>query len=177
MSGHSKWHNIKRRKEVVDAKKGAAFTKLSAEIASAVRQGGPDPAGNASLRDAITRAKKAGFPQVNIDRLLGKASSESLQPVTYEAFGPGGVGLIILAKTDSPNRTVGQLRTILRDNNGTLGGPNSVLWKFTHDPTKNIYTPKFTQSLDETTQTQFDILLAALKQTPDVEQIFSDAVQ
>lgn len=177
MSGHSKWHNIKRRKEVVDAKKGAAFTKLSAEITSAVRSGGADPAANALLRDTLVRARKAGFPQANIDRLLGKSSNANLQAVTYEAFGPGGAGLIILARTDNPNRTVGQLRTILRDHGGTLGGPHSVLWKFTHDASKNTYTPKFTQPLDPSLKPQLDALLAALQQNPDIEHIFTDAVQ
>src|SRR5688572_16518740 len=110
MSGHSKWHNIKRRKEVVDAKKGAAFTKFSAEMASAVRSGGPDPNANALLRDTIARARKAGFPQTNIDRLLGKGEDQNLEAITYEAFGPGGVGIIIVARTDNTNRTVTQLR-------------------------------------------------------------------
>lgn len=174
MSGHSKWHNIKRRKEVVDAKKGAAFTKFSAEIASAVRSGGPDPAANALLRDTLARARKIGFPQTNIDRLLSKDDS-SAKPVTYEAFGPGGAGIIISARTDNTNRTVGQLRTLLNDYGGSLGGPNSVTWKFTHDTAKNTYTPKFTQPLDDPIKSQLASLVTALKNHPDIEQVFTDA--
>ncbi len=174
MSGHSKWHNIKRRKEVVDAKKGAAFTKFSAEIASAVRSGGPDPNANALLRDTIARARKAGFPQTNIDRLLSKDGSNA-KPITYEAFGPVGVGIIISARTDNTNRTVGQLRTILNNHGGSLGTPNSVMWKFTHDQSAGIYTPKFSQPLDPSLKPQLDKLLQALESHPDVEHIFTDA--
>lgn len=177
MSGHSKWHNIKRRKEAVDAKKGAAFTKLSAEIGRAVRAAGADPAANAALRDVLARAKKADFPQANIDRLLGKGSAANFQAIAYEAFGPGGVGLIILAKTDNPNRTVSQLRTLLRDHASSLGTPNSVMWKFAHDIAQNKYTPKFSQPLDLSLKSQLDTLLTALKNHPDIEQIFTDAVQ
>lgn len=174
MSGHSKWHNIKRRKEVVDAKKGAAFTKFSAEIASAIRSGGPDPAANALLRDTLARARKIGFPQTNIDRLLSRDSNNA-KPVTYEAFGPGGAGIIISARTDNTNRTVGQLRTLLNDHGGTLGGPNSVMWKFTPHPDSAGFTPKHSLQLDEQTKSQLDALLDALKNHSDIGQVFTDA--
>jgi YebC/PmpR family DNA-binding regulatory protein len=173
MSGHSKWHNIKRRKEVTDAKKGATFTKFSLEIASSIRAGGADPAGNASLRDAIARAKRAGVPQVNIDRLLEKGKGRPGQTLTYEAVGPGGAGLIIVATTDNPNRTVGQLRTLLADHGGTLASPNAVMWKFTHNAGSGTYAPKFPLPATGDMQT----LLEALRAHPDVEHIFTDAVQ
>lgn len=177
MSGHSKWHNIKRRKEATDAKKGAAFTKLSLEIASAIRAGGADPAANASLRDAMTRAKRAGFPQTNIDRLLEKGRTHSGQSLTYEAIGPGGVGLIILAATDNPNRTVGQLRTLLRDHGGSIASPNAVMWKFTPDPAKMTYTAKFPITLAAPDAAALNALLEALRAHPDVERVFTDTVQ
>lgn len=177
MSGHSKWHNIKRRKEVTNAKKGASFTKFSLEIASCIRAGGADPAANASLRDAITRAKKAGFPQVNIDRLLDKGSKSHGQTLTYEAVGPGGAGLIILAATDNPNRTVGQLRTLLRDYGGTLASPNAVMWKFTPDQAAHTYQAKFPLTLEPSAAAQLQTLTLALQAHEDVERVFTDAVQ
>lgn len=177
MSGHSKWHNIKRRKEVTDAKRGAAFTKLSLEIASAIRAGGADPSANASLRDAIARAKRAGFPQTNIDRLVEKGSGRQGQTLTYEAIGPGGAGLIIVATTDNPNRTVGQLRTLLRDRGGTLGNPNAVMWKFTYDAASATYTANYPLTLSPADALPLHALLTALRAHADIERVFTDAVQ
>lgn len=177
MSGHSKWHNIKRRKEVTDAKRGAAFTKLSLEIASAIRAGGADPSANASLRDAIARAQRAGFPQTNINRLVEKGSGRQGQTLTYEAIGPAAAGLIIIATTDNPNRTVGQLRTILRDHGSTLASPNAVMWKFTHDTAAHTYTPKYPLTLAPGGFAPLQTLLTALTAHSDVERVFTDAVQ
>lgn len=177
MSGHSKWHNIKRRKEVTDAKKGTAFTKFSTEIASAARAGGTDASHNATLRDVIERSRKAGFPQANIDRLLGKQENTTTQTVTYEGFGPGGAGLIILARTDNPNRTVANLRTLLKDYGGSLGTPHSVAWKFTLDSSTGEYHTKYLQPLDETTHSHLTELLHKLESMSDIERIFTDTVQ
>ncbi|MBI1834132.1 MAG: YebC/PmpR family DNA-binding transcriptional regulator [Candidatus Andersenbacteria bacterium] len=170
MSGHSKWHNIKIRKEATDAKKGKAFTKLAKEIISAVKQGGADPAANALLRDVIARAKKVNMPQANISRLLQDKDSSNLQTIVYEAFGPGGSALLIEATTDNPNRTVGQVRTILRDNNGSLGGPNSVHWKF-NDGGKPQYPLELSDSDNQALQT----LMTALEAEDDVTSVTSDA--
>lgn len=175
MSGHSKWHNIKRKKEATDAKKASAFTKLSAEIASAIRQNGPSPDANPALRDAIDRAKKAGFPQTNIDRLIQKGSAASQHQVTYEAFGPGGAALIILASTDNPNRTVAEIRTILKDHGGSLGQPHSVMWKFDHQPNTEEFTPKFQTPLDDAARVALAALLEETQNHPDVEKVFTDA--
>ncbi len=177
MSGHSKWHNIKRRKETTDAKKGAAFTKFSAEIASAARAAGADPASNATLRDVVDRARKAGFPQANIDRLLGKQSAVSTQAVTYEGFGPTGTGLIIVARTDNPNRTVATLRTTLKNHGGSLGAPHSVMWKFTFDSATGQYHAKYPQTVGDSAASALGELLAELAATPDVERIFTETVQ
>lgn len=170
MSGHSKWSKIKRKKEVTDAKKSAAFSKFSAEILSAVRQGGSDPAGNALLRDVVARAKKAGVPQANIDRLLSRDAETNIQSVTYEAFGPSGAGLIIKAQTDNPNRTVAAIRTLLKTHGGSLGAPNSVTWKFSDN-----FTPKYPLKLDQTNKQQLDDLLTALQNHPDIQDVYTDA--
>lgn len=129
MSGHSKWHKIKHQKETTDKKKSQTFGKFSREIAIAARHE-KDPAKNPALRQAIERAKKANVPQGNIDRLLS-GDSEPMQAVTYEAFGPGSSALLISAETDNTNRTLTEIKVILRDNGGHLGQPGTVKWKFT----------------------------------------------
>lgn len=129
MSGHSKWHKIKHQKETTDKKKSQTFGKFSREIAIAARHG-KDPSQNPALRQAIERAKKANVPQSNIDRLLS-GESVPMQAVTYEAFGPGSSALLISAETDNSNRTLTEIKVILRDNGGHLGEPGTVKWKFT----------------------------------------------
>ncbi len=130
MSGHSKWSQIKHKKEVTDAKRGQQFTQLANQIKIASRAG-KDPSTNHALADAITHAKKANMPQANIDRLLSSENEKSFKKITYEAFGPGGASLLIITETDNHRRTVAELRTILTNHNGTLGNPGSTLWKFT----------------------------------------------
>src|ERR1700757_3546258 len=110
MSGHSKWSTIKHKKAAKDAKKGKVFTKLIREITVAARTGGGDPAMNARLRLIVDKAKLAGMPKDNIDRAIKKGTGalegENYEEVTYEAFGPGGVALIIDGLTDNKTRTV-----------------------------------------------------------------------
>ena len=129
MSGHSKWHKIRHTKEVVDKKRSQAFGKLAQEIAIAARTE-KDPNKNSALREVITRAKKANMPQANIDRLLS-GKNEELTSVTYEAVGPGGCAILITTNTNNTNRTVSELKTILKNNNGTLADQGSAKWKFT----------------------------------------------
>ncbi len=128
MSGHSKWHKIRHKKEATDGKKSKLFGQLSRNIKIAARRG-TDPTQNNQLREAIERAKKMNLPQGNIDRLLS-ASSDNTKSVTYEGHGPGGVALLIATETDSTNRTVAELRNILKDHHGQLGAGCSVQWKF-----------------------------------------------
>jgi len=173
MSGHSKWSKIKRKKEATDAKKSAVFTKFSSEIVSAINQGGADPASNASLRDIIDRAKKGGVPQANIDRLLNRSSGQNMQTVTYEGFGPAGVGLIIIANTDNTNRTVSEIRNILKNHNASLGSPNSVMWKFTKKDAG--FTPIHPLKLDPANQEKLASLVTKLTNHPDVEHVYTDA--
>lgn len=129
MSGHSKWHQIKHKKAQTDSEKSKVFGRLAREIQIAARAG-QDPATNAALREAIARAKKANMPQQNLDRLIGTAATDALTEVIYEGFGPGGVSLLITTQTDNPNRTVAEIRTILKKQGGSLGTPGSVRWKF-----------------------------------------------
>jgi len=128
MSGHSKWHRIKHKKAAADAKRGQQFTKLAGHIKAAAKNGS-DPRKNSALADAIERAKAANMPQANIDRLLN-ANDDHLETVTYECFGPANTSLIILAQTNNTNRTVSELRAILKRHGGSLGQTGSIMWKF-----------------------------------------------
>ncbi|MCG6957563.1 MAG: YebC/PmpR family DNA-binding transcriptional regulator [Gemmatimonadetes bacterium] len=134
MSGHSKWAQIKRKKAVVDAKRGAHFTKLIREITVAARSGGGNPDFNPRLRLAVDTAKAANMPADNIDRAIKKGTGElegvHYEEVSYEGYGPGGVALYIETLTDNPNRTVADVRHALTRNFGSLGTTGSVAWQF-----------------------------------------------
>ena len=171
MSGHSKWHKIKRAKEVTDKKRGQVFGRLVRDIQTAARSG-KDPAANAALRDAIARAKKANMPQANIDRILSGKDHTDIQEVTYEAFGPGGSGLVIIAETDNPNRTVAEIRMLLKDHGGTLSGPGSVRWKFDEE-----MNPKFSQPLSDTDTDALKTLTGRLESHSDIAHVYTDTLQ
>lgn len=134
MAGHSKWKQIKRKKAVTDAKRGALFTRLIREITVAAKAGGGDPGGNPRLRTAIDAAKALNMPWDNIDRAVKKGTGElegvQYQEVTYEGYGPGGAAILIEATTDNPNRTVAEIRHQFSRHGGHLGAANSVAWMF-----------------------------------------------
>lgn len=134
MSGHSKWAQIKRQKGATDQKRGTLFTKLGNAITIAARQGGGDPAINFKLRLAIDNAKKANMPKENIEKAVKRGTGElegvKLEEVSYEAFGPGGVVLVIQSLTDNKNRTLSFIKHILSKYDGRLSGPGSVGWMF-----------------------------------------------
>lgn len=133
MSGHSKWSTIKRQKEATDAKRGAAFTKIGNQIAVAAKSG-TDPEINSTLALAIEKAKAANMPLANIQRAIDRVkdkNSSALEEVVYEAYGPGGIGIIVEAATDNKNRTYPEIRTALTKNGGTMAEPGSVSFQFT----------------------------------------------
>lgn len=134
MSGHSKWANIKHKKEKSDAQKGKIFTKLAKEIIIAAREGGGDPESNSRLRDAIEKAKENNMPNDNIMRAVKRGSGEldgaALEEVTYEGYGPNGVAVIVEATTDNRNRTAAEMRHIFDRSGGSLGASGCVAWMF-----------------------------------------------
>jgi YebC/PmpR family DNA-binding regulatory protein len=134
MAGHSKWKQIKHYKAAADKKRGAMFTKLLREITVSAKAGGGDPAGNARLRTAIDNAKSLSCPKENIERAILKGTGElegvDYVEVLYEAYGPGGVALMIQALTDNPTRTVAEVRFKLSKFGGNLGASNSVSFMF-----------------------------------------------
>jgi YebC/PmpR family DNA-binding regulatory protein len=134
MAGHSKWKQIKRKKAVTDARRGASWTKVIREITVAAKAGGGDPASNPRLRTAIDAAKAVNMPADNIERAIKKGTGElegaMYEEVTYEGYGPGGAAIIIEATTDNSTRTVAEVRHAFSRNNGNLGATNSVAWMF-----------------------------------------------
>ena len=134
MSGHSKWNNIKRKKEKTDAAKAKIFTKIGREIAVAVRDGGPDPASNSKLKDIIAKAKAANVPNDNIDRIIKKASGEAggadYESIMYEGYGPSGIAVIVEALTDNRNITAGDVRHYFDKYGGNMGQSGCVSFMF-----------------------------------------------
>jgi len=135
MSGHSKWANIKRKKEATDAKKGAIFTKLGKEITVAVKMGGSgDPNINSKLKDVISKAKANNMPNDNINRCIQKAlgdgNTANYEDIVYEGFGPCGIAVIVEAMTDNKNRAAADIRCIFSKSGGTLGQTGSVSYMF-----------------------------------------------
>lgn len=135
MSGHSKWSTIKRKKGTNDAKRGQIFTKMANLITVAARSGGGDPEMNFKLRLAIDRARAENMPADNIQRAVKKGTGElaegvQLEELKYEAYGPGGVALIVEAITDNKNRTLSEVKNALSDNGGRMGEMGSVAWMF-----------------------------------------------
>ena len=134
MSGHSKWHNIAQRKGKSDAARANVFTKIGREIAVAVKQGGPDPASNSKLRDAIAKAKSNNMPNDNINRSIKKASGElnaiNYEEITYEGYGQFGTAFIVETLTDNRNRTGGDVRHLFDKFGGSMGASGCVSYMF-----------------------------------------------
>ncbi|MCX8128581.1 MAG: YebC/PmpR family DNA-binding transcriptional regulator [Clostridia bacterium] len=152
MSGHSKWANIKHKKEKSDSQRGKIFTKLGREIAVIVKQGGPDPAANSKLKDVIAKAKAANMPNDNIERSIKKAAGDidgaNYEEIIYEGYGPGGVAVIVEAMTDNRNRTAGDVRHYFDKFGGNLGQSGSVSFMFTR---KGVILIEKTDKTDEDT--------------------------
>ena len=134
MSGHSKFANIKHKKEKNDAAKGKIFTIIGREIAVAVKEGGPDPANNSKLRDVIAKAKANNMPNDTIDRGIkkaaGDANSVNYEHITYEGYGPNGIAIIVETLTDNKNRTAANVRSAFTKGNGSIGTPGCVSYNF-----------------------------------------------
>ena len=133
MSGHSKWNNIKKKKEKTDSQKAKIFTKIGREMAIAIKEGGPDPSNNSKLRDLIAKAKANNVPNDNIERAIKKASSAdtaNYESITYEGYGPSGVAVIVECLTDNRNRTAADLRHYFDKFGGNLGQPGCVSFMF-----------------------------------------------
>jgi YebC/PmpR family DNA-binding regulatory protein len=135
MSGHSKWSSIKHKKGAADAKRGKLFSKLSRAIIVAAKEGGPDPAGNLALQNAIEKARSYSMPKDTIERAIARGSgadsdAQAFETVTYEGYGPSGVAVIVEALTDNRNRTASDIRHAFDKHDGNLGTSGAVVWLF-----------------------------------------------
>lgn len=177
MSGHSKWHNIQGRKNAQDAKRGKVFQKLSREIYMAAKAGGPDPSMNPALRLVVDKAKAANMPNDNVERAIKKATSAvdetNYDEITYEGYGPGGVGILVHALTDNRNRTATNVRVAFTRNGGSLGETGSVSYLF--DRKGYIVIERDGLAVDE--ETMFEDVLEAgtedLQTSPEVFEIYT----
>ncbi len=135
MSGHSKWSTIKHKKGAQDARRGKLFSKLSRAIIVAAKEGGPDPAANLALQNAIEKARSYSMPKDTIERAIARGAgtdggAEQFDHVTYEGYGPAGVAVIVEALTDNRNRTASEVRHLFAKHDGNLGGSGAVAWLF-----------------------------------------------
>lgn len=139
MSGHSKWANIKRKKEATDSARAKIFTKIGREMSVVVKEGGPDPANNAKLRDLIAKAKANNVPNDNIERIIKKAAGDgdknNYETMIYEGYGPSGVAVIVECLTDNKNRTAGDVRHYFDKFGGNLGTSGCVSFMFSDQGT------------------------------------------
>lgn len=169
MAGHSKWANIKHRKEKADAKKGKIFSRITKEIISAVKQGGPDQKNNPKLRLALQKAKEVNLPNDNIERNIKKATSgdqADYTEMTYEMYGHGGVGIIIDLMTDNKNRTASDMRIATNKRGGSIASPGAVAYNFDR---KGVIHVSKKGSFDEFFETVLDI---GAEDVEEIEDLF-----
>lgn len=173
MSGHSHWKQVKHKKAASDAKKGKAFSKLLNAIAVAAR-GEPNPDFNPRLRTAIEKARAANVPGDNIARAIARASEKKngLEEVTIETYGPGGTAIIISVITDNKNRTIQELKTMLKDYDAKFAEPGSVLWAFEMDTAGGGWKPKFSQPRNLDAEEKLQKLLDELRSHDDVHEVY-----
>jgi YebC/PmpR family DNA-binding regulatory protein len=150
MSGHSKWASIKHKKAIVDSRRGAHFSKLARAIMVAARDGGGDPDLNATLENAVRKAKEASMPKENIERAIAKGTGEggeadAIETVLYEGYGPGGVAVLVEALTDNRNRTGADIRHAFSKHGGSLGEPGSVAYLFDKKGTIVIEAARYSE--------------------------------
>ncbi len=182
MSGHSKWSNIKRKKEAADGAKAKVFTRIGREISVCVKEGGPDPASNSKLRDLISKAKANNVPNENIERIIKKAAGEgdknNYEQMTYEGYGPGGIAVIVECLTDNKNRTAGDVRHYFDKFGGNLGTTGCVSFMFTR---KGLITlendgcdeDKLIEDCFESGADDFSVEEEAIKVSTDPNQVFA----
>ena len=176
MSGHSKWANIKHKKEKTDAQRAKVFTKIGKEITIAVKEGGGDPASNSKLRDLILKAKSNNVPNDNIERTIKKAlgsTGENYEEVVYEGYGPAGVAVIVEATTDNRNRTAGDIRSFFTKYNGSLGATGCVSYMFDN---KGVVVVEKTESFDSDKAMELALNLDVIDcEDDEVFTIYTDA--
>ncbi len=177
MSGHSKFANIKHKKEKNDAAKGKVFTIIGREIVIAVRQGGPDPDNNSKLRDVIAKAKAANMPndtiKRGIEKAAGAADADNYEHVTYEGYGPGGIAIIVETLTDNRNRTSADVKNAFIKGNGNIGTPGCVSLMFEEKGQIIVSKEDYEGSADDLMMTALDAGAEDFQEDDDCYEIFT----
>ena len=170
MSGHSHFDTIKRQKESNDAKKGKVFSKMAREIAIAVKAGGADPDSNYKLRIIIDKARSYNMPKSNIERAITSGiGGDALEEITYEGFGPGGIGVIVKAATDNKNRTAQLMKNVFERSGGTLAGPGAVSFNFEN---KGFILVQKDSNPEEQTLELIDLGIEDIEETSDGLEVY-----
>jgi YebC/PmpR family DNA-binding regulatory protein len=178
MSGHSHWSGIKHKKEITDQKRGKVFSKLLKAI-SAAAKAEQNPDFNPRLRTSVIKAKEAGVPQDNIERAIKRATETGgdLDELLFEAFGPGGTAILIEALSDNKNRTVQEVKTILKERGGKWAESGSVQWGFEQDSEKHgAWIAKFPQEISDEDRGRLATLVEALEDNEDVQEVFVNTI-
>jgi len=178
MSGHSKWHNIQGRKNAQDAKRGKIFQKISRELFMAAKQGGPDPSGNASLRLEMDKARAANMPKDVVKRAIKKAENgdkTSYDEVTYEGYGPAGIGILVEAMTDNKNRTSSDVKVAITRHGGTMAGAGAVSFMFDRKGRITIEREDLDKSEDDMLEDALEAGAEDLQTTDEEFTILTDA--
>lgn len=178
MSGHSHWAGIKHKKEITDQKRGKVFSKLLALVSAAAKTE-PNPGFNPRLRTAIAKAREATVPQENIERAIKRASEigAALEELTFEAYGPGGIALLIEAVSDNRNRAVQEVKVALRDHGGKWAEAGSVRWAFEAAPegAEERWVAKFPQDVTGDDAQKLATLVETLEDNDDVQSVYTTA--
>jgi len=176
MSGHSHWSTIKHKKGAADAKRGKIFSKISRLISVAAKEKGGDPSSNSRLRVAIETAQKANMPKDKIEHAIkrgtGQLEGAQMEEITYEAYGPNGIALIIEGITDNKNRTLSEVKNILNKFGGKLAEAGSVKYMFERQGSE--WVPKYPMEIDSKTKEQLEKLFETLDDNDDVQEIYSN---
>jgi len=177
MSGHNKWSTIKHKKAITDSKRGKIFSKISRLISVAAKEKGGDPDSNPRLRTVIDKARGMNMPKENIERAIKKGTGQlegvQIEEITYEAYGPSGIALIIEIITDNRNRAIAEIKHILNKFGGKLAETGSV--KYVFDRQGEEWIPKYPiEIIDEKTKTQLEKLFEALDDNDDIQEIYSN---
>ena len=176
MSGHSKWNNIKNKKGAEDAKRAQIFTGLVKNIRIAAKNGG-DVNSNPTLRLWVDKAKAANMPKEKVQKAIdigsGKIAGGTMQEITYEAFGPGGVGLMIMTVTDNTNRTSSELKAILTRNEGSMAGPGAASYMFEFDKQTQEYKVTMPLEISKTDREKLEELKEKLSEVEGVEGVYA----
>ncbi len=175
MSGHNKFSKIKHKKAITDAKKGKIYTKMAKLIAVEVKKAGGD-INSPGVRAVVTRAREFDVPNDNIERALKKGADKNtaeMESIIYEAYGPGGVAIMIEVLTDNRNKAASEVKHILTDNGSALAAPGSASWAFTKGP--EGYVPNMTVPLSPEDSTKLDEIIEVLEDNDEVQEIYTNA--